>query len=145
MLKPVPVNFARGRGASSRRKSGAEPDPDLAARVAAEPQLTEASFLILLSLTERPMHGYLIMQTINTVFRTGLRMGPGTLYRTLQVQTRSGLIKSVDSGEEDADDSRRHLYAITPLGRGVARRELERLRVLYALAKVRIGASNDDV
>lgn len=107
--------------------------------------LTEASFLILLSLAERPMHGYLIMQTINTIFRTGFKIGPGTLYRTLQLQSKGGLIKEVDSGEPDADESRRRYYAITPRGRAVARQELERLRMLYALAKVRIGQSHADV
>jgi DNA-binding PadR family transcriptional regulator len=110
----------------------------------AELPLTEASFLILLSLAERPMHGYLIMQTINTVFRTGFKMGPGTLYRTLQLQTRSGLIKEVESDDAEVDDSRRRYYAITPRGRAVARQELDRLRTLYALAKVRIGHSHAD-
>jgi hypothetical protein len=32
----------------------------------AEVPLMEASFLILLALTEKPMHGYLITQTINS-------------------------------------------------------------------------------
>lgn len=115
----------------------AEPGNDL--------PLTEASFLILLALAERPMHGYLIMQTINTVFRTGFKIGPGTLYRTLQLQTRGGLIREVDSDEPDADDSRRRSYALTPRGRALARQELERLRMLYSLAKVRIGQTHADV
>ncbi len=106
--------------------------------------LTEASFLILLSLAERPMHGYLIMQTINTIFRTGFRIGPGTLYRTLQLQTKTGLIKEVEADEPEADESRRRYYAITARGRAVARQELERLRLLYALAKVRIGQTHAD-
>ena len=107
--------------------------------------LTEAGFLILLALTEQPLHGYLIMQTINTVFRTGFRIGPGTLYRTLQLQSKSGLIKEVMVGNEDADDTRRRYYAITPRGRSVMQRELQRLTVLCKLAKVRIEASYADV
>ena len=106
--------------------------------------LTEAGFLILLSLAERPMHGYLIMQTVNTVFRTGFKMGPGTLYRTLQVQTRAGLIREIASAAHEADDARRRLYAITPAGRQAARRESERLRTLHALAKARIGLASVD-
>lgn len=106
--------------------------------------LTEAGFLILLALAEQPLHGYLIMQTINTVFRTGFRIGPGTLYRTLQLQCKAGLIKEV-VGNEDTDDNRRRYYAITPRGRSVSRKELQRLHVLCKLAKVRIGASYADV
>ena len=106
--------------------------------------LTEAGFLILLSLTDRPLHGYLIMQTINTVFRTGFRMGPGTLYRTLQLQTKSGLIEEVDGDvAADADDSRRRYYALTPRGRTVVREELDRLQVLCNLASVRLRALHD--
>lgn len=117
--------------------------PPKAPDTGTETPLTEASFLILLSLAERPMHGYLIMQTINTVFRTGFKMGPGTLYRTLQMQTKDGLIAEVEVDDDGDDDSRRRYYAITPRGRGIAQKELERLHVLYSLAKVRIGAFHD--
>lgn len=106
--------------------------------------LTEAGFLILLALAEGPMHGYRIMRTINSAFRTGFRMGPGTLYRTLQLQTKLGLIAEIDDGEPDPDDSRRRSYALTPRGRALARREMERLRTLHALAKARIGMTHAD-
>jgi DNA-binding PadR family transcriptional regulator len=106
--------------------------------------LTEAGFLILLALAEQPMHGYLIMQTINLVFRTGFQMGPGTLYRTLQLQLKAGLIREIDNDAGDNDDPRRRYYAITRRGREVARTELARLRVLYRLANVRLGASHAD-
>jgi DNA-binding PadR family transcriptional regulator len=105
--------------------------------------LTEASFLILLALTEQPMHGYVIMQTINLVFRTGMQMGPGTLYRTLQLQLKSGLIREVE-GEADSEDPRRRYYSITRRGREIARKELARLRALWRLGNVRIGASHAD-
>ena len=109
--------------------------------------LTEASFLILLALADQPMHGYLIMQTINLVLRAGNRnvgtqMGPGTLYRTLQLQLRSGLIRELENG--DGDDPRRRYYGITRRGRDVARRELTRLKALCRLGSVRLGASHAD-
>jgi DNA-binding PadR family transcriptional regulator len=105
--------------------------------------LTEASFLILLALAEQPMHGYLIMQTINLVFRAGTQMGPGTLYRTLQLQLKNGLIQEVE-GEADSEDPRRRHYSITKRGREVARKELMRLRALWRLGNVRLGASHAD-
>jgi DNA-binding PadR family transcriptional regulator len=112
--------------------------------VADDLPLTEAGFLVLLALAEQPMHGYLIMQTINLVFRTGFQMGPGTLYRTLQVQLKGGLIRETESEAGDNGDPRRRYYAITRRGREVARTELTRLRLLYRLANVRLGASHAD-
>jgi DNA-binding PadR family transcriptional regulator len=106
--------------------------------------VTEASFLILLALAERPMHGYLIMQTINAVFRAGFKMGPGTLYRTLQLQMRDGLIRELESDGHATEDARRRLYAITSRGRAVARREMERLRTLHGLARARMGQAQAD-
>ena len=107
----------------------------------AELPLTEPSYLILLALAERPMHGYLIMQTINTVFRTGFQMGPGTLYRTLHLQLKGGLIRETDDSGSNSDDPRRRYYSITRRGQEVARQELQRLRALYRLGNARIGAT----
>jgi DNA-binding PadR family transcriptional regulator len=121
--------------------------PDVTARptdIEAELPLTEASFLILLALAEQPMHGYLIMQTINLVFRTSLQMGPGTLYRTLQLQLKGGLIREFEGEAENGEDPRRRNYAITRRGREIARRELARLRALWRLGNVRMGASHAD-
>jgi DNA-binding PadR family transcriptional regulator len=107
----------------------------------AELPLSEASYLILVALAERPMHGYLIMQTINTVFRTGFQMGPGTLYRTLHLQLKGGLIRETNDGGSNSDDPRRRYYSITRRGQEVARQELQRLRALYRLGNARIGAT----
>jgi len=111
--------------------------------VETELPLTEANFLILLALAGQPMHGYLIMQTINLVFRTGLQIGPGTLYRTLQQQVNAGTISEID-GAGDERDARRRRYAITRRGREVARKELARLRALYRLGSARIGTTHAD-
>lgn len=118
--------------------------PPRSAEVETDQPLTEASFLILLALAEQPMHGYLIMQTINLVFRTGFQMGPGTLYRTLQLQLKDGVIREIDGTPDDSDDPRRRYYALTRRGRDVARRELARLRALCRLGSVRLGASHAD-
>src|SRR5260370_42560786 len=92
----------------------------------AELPLTEPSYLILLPLAERPMHGYLIMQTINTAFRTGFHMGPVTLYRTLQLQLTAGLIRETDEADGITIDRRGSYYSITTRGREVARQRLQR-------------------
>jgi DNA-binding PadR family transcriptional regulator len=102
--------------------------------------ITEAGYLILLSLAGGAAHGYRIMQVINDVFRTELRMGPGTLYRTLQRLTADGLIEeALDAGgEEDGDVERRRAYRLTERGLATARKEMRRLEVLVRLAKAQL-------
>lgn len=101
--------------------------------------LTEAGYLILLSLAGGPTHGYRVMQVINDVFRTELRMGPGTLYRTLQRLTADGLIEEVEAaGDDESDAERRRAYRMTARGLNAAREEMRRLEVLVRLAKAQL-------
>jgi DNA-binding PadR family transcriptional regulator len=103
------------------------------------PPLTEAGYLILLALAGGATHGYRIMQTINDVFRTDLRIGPGTLYRTLQRLTADGMIEAVEaSGDEEGDAERRRAYRLTADGLTAARGETRRLEVLVRLAKAQL-------
>jgi DNA-binding PadR family transcriptional regulator len=107
-------------------------------------QLTEASFLILLSLAEKPMHGYLVMQTINTVFDISFKMSAGTLYRTLQRLIVAGLIEEIALGDMDPEDDRRRGYAVTDQGKLAAHDEMVRIKQLLKVARVQLeGVSND--
>jgi DNA-binding PadR family transcriptional regulator len=104
--------------------------------------LTEAGYLILLTLSHGPLHGYRIMQVINDVFRSDLRMGPGTLYRTLQRLAADGLIEEVEArGEEGADPERRRAYLLTSTGIEAAGDEVRRLDGLVRLGKAQLKAS----
>jgi DNA-binding PadR family transcriptional regulator len=113
-----------------------EPSPASAEGVV----LTEAGYLILLSLSGGPAHGYRIMQVINDIFRGDSRMGPGTLYRTLQRLAGDRLIEEIDAkGEEDGGDAeRRRAYQLTGLGLDAARGEMRRLEVLVRLGKAQL-------
>ncbi len=111
-----------------------EPEPSLV--------LTEPGYVILVALLARPAHGYRIMQTINDVFRTGLRLGPGTLYRTLQRLTAAGLIDEVES-VGDSEDERRRAYSLTARGREAVQAEVRRLDMLVRLAKAQGAMSRD--
>jgi DNA-binding PadR family transcriptional regulator len=102
------------------------------------PPLTEAGYLILLALAGGATHGYRIMQLINDVFRTNLRIGPGTLYRTLQRLTADGLIEEVEAADEEGDAERRRAYRLTARGLAAARGEMRRLEVLVRLAKAQL-------
>ena len=104
--------------------------------------LTEAGYLILLSLSNGPAHGYRMMQVINDIFRSDLRMGPGTLYRTLQRLVTDGLIEEVEEkGEQDADPERRRAYQLTGLGIEAASDEVRRLDGLVRLGKAQLKAA----
>ena len=100
--------------------------------------LTEVTFYILLALYE-PRHGYAVMQFIEE--RTGgrLSLGAGTLYGALNALQEKGWIVPVGS-----DGGRKKEYAIAPLGREIAERELARLRELSAVAAEIIGGARDE-
>ncbi len=93
---------------------------------------------ILLALADGDRHGYAIIQDVAE--RTGgkVRLGPGTLYRSVQRMLEQGLI--VESDERPApefDDERRRYYRMTELGRATVRAEVERLARTLALARAR--------
>src|SRR5262249_62130785 len=90
--------------------------------------LPPITFHILLALAEEDLHGYAIIQ--NVAARTGgeLKIGAGTLYRSIQRMLDQGLV--VETRERPApadDDERRRYYRITEFGRHAARREARRL------------------
>ena len=98
--------------------------------------LPPAVFHILVSLADGDRHGYGIIQDVAS--RTGgeVKLGPGTLYRSIQRMLEQDLIIETDSRPApDADDERRRYYRLTPFGRQVARAEAERLSALVAMAR----------
>ena len=98
--------------------------------------LSPAVFHILVSLADGDRHGYAIIQDVAA--RTGgeVRLGPGTLYRSIQRMIEQDLIIETDTRPApEADDERRRYYRITALGRAAARAEAERLAGLVKLAR----------
>jgi DNA-binding PadR family transcriptional regulator len=85
--------------------------------------LTPAVFAILLSLAEGEKHGYQMMKDARAPEGGGVRLGPGTLYGSLDRMMRGGLV--LESGV--SDDERRRYYKLTALGRRTLAAELERL------------------
>jgi DNA-binding PadR family transcriptional regulator len=99
--------------------------------------LTAAEFEILLSLANNDLHGYAILQEIES--RTGTRLGllPGTLYRALNRLLQAGWVAECPDASASQDDSRRRIYRLTPEGRRRATREAERLSRQLVTAKAR--------
>jgi DNA-binding PadR family transcriptional regulator len=91
--------------------------------------LTPAVFHILLALFGKERHGYDIMQQVKTDSQNAVKMGPGTLYGSLDRMIAAGLV-----AKGDTRDPRRIYYKLTALGQDTLRAETERLSALAATA-----------
>jgi DNA-binding PadR family transcriptional regulator len=98
--------------------------------------LTPAVFHILLALADGASHGYAIMREVDALTGGRMRLGPGTLYRSIQRMLVDGLIVEL-ADPDDPDDERRRRYRLTPLGEAVTRLEARRLADLVDAARAR--------
>jgi DNA-binding PadR family transcriptional regulator len=89
--------------------------------------LTESTFYTLVSVVE-PLHGYGIMQKVETLSDGAVKIGPGTLYGTLQALEKEALIVKV------SEEERRKIYAITDKGRQVLKSQVQRLAIMLRSA-----------
>ena len=87
--------------------------------------MTPAVFYVMLALAEGEKHGYAIMQQVETLSDGKFRMGPGTLYSTLQ---RLLALKLIEETLGDAGgDSRRRYYRLKRTGHELLREEIKRM------------------
>jgi DNA-binding PadR family transcriptional regulator len=104
------------------------------------PQLTPAGFQVLLALAAGHSHGYAVMGFVEDVTGGAVRLGPGTLYRTIARLVADGLVVEAPGVDPEAPhDARRRYYELTPLGRRAAADEaalLARLTEAAAAAGV---------
>ena len=97
--------------------------------------LTPAVFHILLALAGGRKHGYAIMKEVAADGGDSLRMGPGTLYGSLQRMTAAGLVEEIEDEDGAEADERRRYYQLTSAGRRALGGELARLQRALAAAK----------
>ena len=86
--------------------------------------LTPAVFAILLALAEGDKHGYAIMKQAAQKDGGGVKMGPGTLYGSLDRMMKSALVEETGT----SDNARRRYYRITEFGQKVFEAEAKRLQ-----------------
>jgi len=100
--------------------------------------LPSAAFQILLALSGDNLHGYAIMRQVEEQTCGRIRLGPGTLYSSIQTLLEEGFIEEIDTSTESVPgNERRRYYRLTATGRKVARAEAERIADLLRIARVR--------
>lgn len=100
--------------------------------------LPAAAFQILLSLADEDRHGYGIMRQVEEQTGGRVRLGPGTLYGSIQSLAEAQLIEEVGEGvDAKLGQERRRYYRLTVAGRKLARNEAERLAEMVRIARAR--------
>ena len=100
--------------------------------------LPSAAFQILLSLVGEDLHGYGIMRQVAAQTDGRMRLGPGTLYSSIQTLLEGKFIEEVDLREDvKLGQERRRYYRLTSAGRKLARFEAERLAGLLRVARAK--------
>jgi len=98
------------------------------------PPLTPAVFHVLLSLAGGDRHGYGIIKEVLRHTNDKVRLGPGTLYGTLQRLMETGWVEE-SVGPGHSSDERRRYYRLTRPGREALTAEVERLDSLVRAAR----------
>ncbi len=92
--------------------------------------LPSASLHIVLALLDGEAHGYALIGRVAELSDGAVRMGPGTLYGTLNRLVSDGLIEETTDRVPRDDSERRRYYQLTGTGRVVAVDEVARLQGL---------------
>lgn len=100
--------------------------------------LPSAAFQILLALAGEDLHGYGIMRQVAEQTSGHMRLGPGTLYSSIQTLLEAKLIEEIEPRDDaKLGSERRRYYRLTSTGRQLARSEAKRLADLVRLARAK--------
>ena len=103
----------------------------------AELPLSEAVFLILLSLADGPKHGYAIMKDVHSLSNERVSLSTGTLYGALKRLLKQAWVTRVN-GEATIENGReRKEYALTKTGVRILGAEAARMQTLANAARLR--------
>lgn len=98
--------------------------------------MTETAYYILLSLGQ-PKHGYGIIKFVENLTEKRIKLGSGTVYGTLTKMQKDGIITVY------ADEERKTVYQITPLGKQLIKTEINRIKKLHLNAITQEKFFND--
>ena|SRR5258708_15316039 len=98
--------------------------------------LSPAVFFILFALADGEKHGYAIMKDVSSLSGGQFRMGPGTLYTTIQRLLELAIIEETDGAAHGSNhESRRRYYRLARAGRSVLTAEIARMESVLCLAR----------
>jgi len=98
--------------------------------------LTPAVFFVLFALVDGEKHGYAIMRVVTTLSEDQVRMGPGTLYTTIQRLLNLSLIEETDgTGSAAEHEARRRYYRLTRTGKLLLEAEVDRMESVVRRAR----------
>jgi DNA-binding PadR family transcriptional regulator len=99
--------------------------------------LREPTFLILLSLSPGPKHGYAILKEVENLSEGRVKLSTGTLYGAIERLLEQNWIRRVDDPIPNGTKRPRKAYDLTELGRRALNAEIARLRKLVSVAASR--------
>jgi DNA-binding PadR family transcriptional regulator len=100
--------------------------------------MSEQTFLILLSLAERPRHGYAILQEVESLSSGRISLSTGTLYGAIKRFLDAGWIRRVADPDAANAARDRQAYDLTGKGRDAVAAEAARLESLAKLSRARL-------
>jgi DNA-binding PadR family transcriptional regulator len=99
--------------------------------------LTETTFLLLLSLSSGPRHGYAIFKDVQALSSGRVILSTGTLYGAIKRLVEQGWIERFEGQLPDENGRPRKEYRLSALGRRVFGAESARLESLVAAVQLR--------
>jgi DNA-binding PadR family transcriptional regulator len=100
--------------------------------------LTEPVLLILMSLAQKPRHGYALIKDIESFTRGRVLLSTGTLFGAIRRLLTDGWIERFDQADTSRD---KQAYTLTPAGRRRLEIELDRMKQLTRAASARLKTS----
>lgn len=100
--------------------------------------LSESTYYIMLVLVQ-PIHGYGIMQKVESLTNGEVSIGPGTLYGAFTTLEKESLISMVRK------EDRRKYYVLTEKGRVTLRAQMMRLKIMMQCARQIMAESQDSI
>jgi DNA-binding PadR family transcriptional regulator len=98
--------------------------------------LSRSAFLILIAIADQPRHGLGIVDEVEAGTGGRVKLGPGTLYGTMQTLSEQGLIReTAEAPDPSDDDPRRRYYRITAKGARLLGEEADRMNALVLMAR----------
>lgn len=104
--------------------------------------LSESTYLVLLALAKKPLHGYGIIKKIEQYSDGDIVLAPGTLYGVLTNLQKQKLIELVTAEKESRQ---KKTYRLTKEGQAVVELEYQRFKKMLTISDdILKGAEEDE-